>query len=264
MNCLEFRRRLLSDPFDHDDSLDQHESACAACAGFARGLRAEEIVAQVLVAKRYLEPEEDLRNLVFMGMGEPLHHYDETLRAIRLITHPDGLGMSPRRLTVSSVGLVPGIRRLGEDFGGKIGLAISLHAPDNDTRSRILPMNQRYPVEELIRALHDYPLPVRRRITIEYTLIDGVNDSLGHADRLIELLAGLRVKVNLIPMNPISASELRAPRSAQVAAFRERLAEAGVSCFVRVRRGDDVDAACGQLALHGEPLKLRKKLAPGA
>ncbi|MCA9626877.1 MAG: 23S rRNA (adenine(2503)-C(2))-methyltransferase RlmN, partial [Myxococcales bacterium] len=248
----------------------QHGCAmgCVFCAsgqaGLQRGLRAEEIVAQVLVAKRYLEPEEDLRNLVFMGMGEPLHHYDETLRAIRLITHPDGLGMSPRRLTVSSVGLVPGIRRLGEDFGGKIGLAISLHAPDNDTRSRILPMNQRYPVEELIRALHDYPLPVRRRITIEYTLIDGVNDSLGHADRLIELLAGLRVKVNLIPMNPISASELRAPRSAQVAAFRERLAEAGVSCFVRVRRGDDVDAACGQLALHGEPLKLRKKLAPGA
>ncbi|MCB9590963.1 MAG: 23S rRNA (adenine(2503)-C(2))-methyltransferase RlmN [Polyangiaceae bacterium] len=236
---------------------------CVFCAsgqaGLQRGLRADEIVAQVLVAKRYLEPDEDLRNLVFMGMGEPLHHYEQTQRAIQLITHPDGLGMSPRRITVSSVGLVPGIRKLGEDFGGKVGLAISLHAPDNETRSRILPMNQRYPVEELVRALHDYPLPVRRRITIEYTLIDGVNDSSAHCDRLIDLLAGLRVKVNLIPMNPISASELKAPSSARVSAFRERLADAGVSCFVRVRRGDDVDAACGQLALHGEPIKLRKK-----
>ncbi|MEZ4371642.1 MAG: 23S rRNA (adenine(2503)-C(2))-methyltransferase RlmN [Polyangiaceae bacterium] len=236
---------------------------CVFCAsgqaGLQRGLRADEIVAQVLVAKRYLEPDEDLRNLVFMGMGEPLHHYDQTLRAIQLITHPEGLGMSPRRITVSSVGLVPGIRRLGEDFGGKVGLAISLHAPDNETRSRILPMNQRFPVEELIQALHDYPLPVRRRITIEYTLIDGVNDSSAHCDRLIDLLSGLRVKVNLIPMNPISASDLKAPDAARVTAFRERLADAGVSCFVRVRRGDDVDAACGQLALQGAPIKLRKK-----
>ncbi len=241
---------------------------CVFCAsgqaGLQRGLRADEIVAQVLVAKRYLEPEEDLRNLVFMGMGEPLHHYDQTLRAIQLITHPEGLGMSPRRITVSSVGLVPGIRRLGEDFGGKVGLAISLHAPDNETRSRILPMNQRYPVEELIRALHEYPLPLRRRITIEYTLIDGINDSVEHAERLVSLLSGLRVKVNLIPMNPISASDLRAPTSARVATFREHLASAGVSCFVRVRRGDDVDAACGQLALHGEPIKLRKKLEPAS
>lgn len=239
---------------------------CVFCAsgqaGLQRGLTADEIVAQVLVAKRYLEPDEDLRNLVFMGMGEPLHHYDETVRAIRLITHPEGLGMSPRRITVSSVGLVPGIQRLGQDFAGKIGLAISLHAPDNETRNKILPINQRYPVEELMAALRAYPLPQRKRMTIEYTLIDGVNDSLEHAKRLITLLDGLRVKVNLIPMNPISASDLQAPKSQHVQAFRNALTAANVSCFVRVRRGDDVDAACGQLALQGEPIKLRKKLMP--
>lgn len=226
---------------------------CVFCAsgqaGLVRGLGAAEIVAQVMIARRYLEPNEDLRNLVFMGMGEPLHHYDETRRALVLLTHPDGVGLSPRRITVSTVGLVPGIRRLGADFGGKIGLAISLHAPDDETRSTIVPMNERFSVAELIQALRDYPLPKRRRITIEYTLIEGVNDSLEQARALVRLLRGLRVKVNLIPMNPIEASKLRAPSAARVERFREELAAAGLSCFVRTRRGDEVSAACGQLAL---------------
>lgn len=235
---------------------------CSFCAsgraGLVRGLSAAEIVAQVLVARRHLEPDERLRNLVFMGMGEPLHHYDETARALRLLTHPEGGGMSPRRITVSTVGLVPGIERLGRDFGGKIGLALSLHAPDDATRERIVPMNRSYPVAALMKALRAYPLPARRRITIEYTLIDGVNDSLAHAARLAALLAGLRVKVNLIPMNPIDDSPLRAASRAQVSAFREALADRGLSCFVRARRGDDVSAACGQLAFKGEePVQLR-------
>lgn len=237
---------------------------CVFCAsgqaGLQRGLKAEEIVSQVLLAKRYLEPQEDLKNLVFMGMGEPLHHYDETVRAIRLLTHPEGGHMSPRRITVSSVGLVPGIQRLGEDFDGKIGLAISLHAPDDATRGRILPMNKRYPVAQLLQSLHDYPLPRRRRITIEYTLIDGVNDSVQHAQALVRVLEGLRVKVNLIPMNPIDASELRAPTEGAVHRFRRVLTDAGLSCFVRVRRGDDVDAACGQLALADDLVKKKRRL----
>ncbi len=245
----------------------QHGCAmgCVFCAsgvaGLIRGLGAAEIVYQVLEARKHLEPDEDLRNLVFMGMGEPLHHYDETARAIQLLTDPGGAGMSPRRITVSTVGLVPGIRRLGQDFGGKVGLAVSLHAPDDETRERIIPMNRTFPVAKLIEALSEYPLPARRRITIEYTLIDGINDSLAHARRLVRLLKGLRVKVNLIPMNSISNSPLRAPKPGTVTAFREYLADAGLSCFVRTRRGDDVSAACGQLALQGSNL-VRLGAAP--
>lgn len=228
---------------------------CVFCAsgqaGLVRGLGAHEIVAQVLLARGYLDPGEELKNLVFMGMGEPLHHYDETARAIRLLTHADGLGMSPRRITVSTVGLVPGIRRLGRDFAGKVGLAVSLHAPDDVTRSGILPMNRRYPMRELLAELKAYPMPRRRRITIEYTLIAGVNDGVEQARRLAEFLRGLRVKVNLIPMNSIAASALHAPMDDVVDRFREELAARGLSCFVRARRGDDVAAACGQLALSG-------------
>jgi 23S rRNA (adenine2503-C2)-methyltransferase len=224
-----------------------------------RGLKASEIVAQVLISRRYLEPGEDLRNLVFMGMGEPLHHYDETVRALRLLMHPDGLGMSPRRITVSTVGLVPGIRKLGRDFDGKIGLAVSLHAPNDAIRSQIMPMNERYPIAELISALKEYPLPRRRRITIEYTLIDGINDRDEHALALGRLLQDIPVKINLIPMNPVDGSGFAAPSRNRVMSFQNQLASMGYSCFVRTRRGDEVDAACGQLALaEGSVVPLRR------
>jgi 23S rRNA (adenine2503-C2)-methyltransferase len=238
---------------------------CVFCAsgraGLKRGLRAGEIVSQVLLARRELGPNEELKNLVFMGMGEPLHHYDETARALRLLTHPDGGGMSPRRITVSTVGLVPGMKRLGQDFGGKIGLAVSLHAPDDRTRDTIIPMNRRFPVSELVRALRDYPLPRRRRITIEYTLIDGVNDQDSHAEALIRLLRGIPVKVNLIPMNPVDGSALRSPSPERVTHFQDKLANAGYSCFVRTRRGSSVNAACGQLALSSDLVELGRKPA---
>lgn len=242
----------------------QHGCAmgCRFCAsgqaGLQRGLNAGEVIAQVLHAREHIESGETLRNVVFMGMGEPLHHYEETARTLRLLNHADGVNMSHRRVTVSTVGLVPGIRKLGEDFGGKVGLAISLHAPDDETRSKIIPMNDRYPVAELMAALHEYPLPQRRRITIEYTLIDGINDSAYHARALAELLQGLPVKINLIPMNPIGGSPWHAPDDAVVEDFRALLADAGYSCFLRTRRGDEVNAACGQLALHGEPVRLRR------
>lgn len=237
---------------------------CVFCAsgraGLVRGLRAEEIVAQVQIARRHLEPGEHLRNLVFMGMGEPLHHYDETVRALRVLTHADGLDLSPRRITVSTVGLVPGIRRLGRDFAGKIGLAVSLHAPNDAVRAQIVPMNQRYSVADILAALAEYPLPRRRRITIEYTLIAGVNDRPEHAEELGRVLRRLRVKVNLIPMNAVAGAALEGSPPERVAEFRERVARAGLSCFVRVRRGDDVSAACGQLAYSGplvDPARLR-------
>ncbi len=231
---------------------------CVFCAsgraGLSRGLGAGEIVAQVLEARRHLLPGEELTNLVFMGMGEPLHHYDETARAIRLLTHPEGLGMAARRITVSTVGLVRGIERLGADFDGKVGLAVSLHAPNDALRSRIVPMNEKIPLQRLLAAIRAYPLPRRRRITIEYTLLAGINDQQAQARELAQLLRGLRVKINLIPMNAVEGAEYRGSSSQWVQQFKDWLVSAGYSCFVRTRRGDEVLAACGQLAFQPGPL----------
>ncbi|HZU85438.1 MAG TPA: 23S rRNA (adenine(2503)-C(2))-methyltransferase RlmN, partial [Polyangiaceae bacterium] len=162
-----------------------------------------------------------------------------------------------RRITVSTSGLVPEIARLGADFGGHVGLAVSLHAADDETRARLMPINKKYPLAALVAALHAYPLPRRRRITIEYTLVAGRNDAPAEAARLARLLRGLPVKVNLIPMNPIEASALGPPDLAGVFAFQRVLCDAGYSCFIRRRRGDDVSAACGQLALLGAKPKVR-------
>jgi len=192
-----------------------------------------------------------------MGMGEPLHNYEATARSLRLLTHPEGIGLSTRRVTVSTSGLVPEIRRLGADFEGKIGLAISLHAADDATRSALMPINKKYPLDVLLAALRDYPLPPRRRITIEYTLVAGKNDDVAEAKKLARLLQGLPVKINLIPMNPIGASQLGPPDMARVHAFQDVLTQRGYSCFVRRRRGDDVSAACGQLALEGAAPKVK-------
>ena len=234
---------------------------CVFCAsgvaGLKRHMRADEIIAQVLIGRARLDPKERIRNVVLMGMGEPLHNYEATLRALRLLTHPDGIGLSSRKVTVSTSGLVPEIARLGQDFAGNIGLAISLHAADDETRSRLMPINKKYPLAVLLQALRDYPLPRRRRITIEYTLVAGKNDTSLEATKLTRLLRGLSVKVNLIPMNPIEASTLGPPDLAGVLAFQRILVEAGYACFIRRRRGDDVSAACGQLALLGAKPKVR-------
>ena len=231
---------------------------CASgVAGLKRHLGADEIIAQVLVGRSRLEPRERLRNVVFMGMGEPLHNYDATARALRLLSHPEGIALSSRRITVSTSGLVPAIARLGADFGGNIGLAVSLHAADDETRSRLMPINQKYPLAILMSALRAYPLPRRRRITIEYTLVAGRNDDPRAAKALAGLLRGIPVKVNLIPMNPIAASPLGPPELARVLDFQRVLCDAGYSCFIRRRRGDDVSAACGQLALLGARPKVR-------
>jgi 23S rRNA (adenine2503-C2)-methyltransferase len=228
---------------------------CVFCAsgiaGLRRHLSAGEIVAQLIMGKALLGPGEALRQVVFMGMGEPLHNYDELARAIRLITHPDGIALSPRRITVSTVGLVPEIDRLAADFGGQVGLAVSLHHPRDERRSALVPVNRRYPLAELVAALARYPLGRRRRVTIEYALLDGQNDGPNEARALAKLLAGMAVKVNLIPMNPIEHSRLGPPPASRVAAFQRILLGAGLLCFVRRRRGDDVAAACGQLALAG-------------
>jgi 23S rRNA (adenine2503-C2)-methyltransferase len=234
---------------------------CVFCASGVAGLKrhmgADEIVAQVLVGRSRLDPREQIRNVVLMGMGEPLHNYEATVRALRLLTHPDGIGLSTRKVTVSTSGLIPEIARLGEDFNGQIGLAISLHAADDETRTRLMPINKKYPLAQLMAALRAYPLPRRRRITIEYTLVAGKNDNEAEARKLAKLLIGLPVKINLIPMNPIEASTLGPPEMSGVLAFQNILCDAGYSCFIRRRRGDDVSAACGQLALLGAKPKVR-------
>ncbi len=236
---------------------------CKFCAsgqrGLLRNMTASEIVSEVLFARRdlgYLP-----RNLVIMGMGEPLHNYEALSQALRVWMHEQGCGYSARRITVSTSGLVPQIDALGRDFGGRLVLALSLHAVDDATRSSIMPINERYPIAEVIAALKRYPLGKRHHITIEYTLIGGVNDSLDAADALVKLLHPLPIKVNLIPMNPIEASTLRAPSWERVVAFRDRLIDHGIFTFVRKTRGDDVAAACGQLAMKNDVTELRRKRA---
>ena len=168
---------------------------------------------------------------------------------------------------MSTSGLVPEIEKLGQDFRGEIGLAISLHAADDETRSRLMPINRKYPLAKLMDALRAYPLPRRRRITIEYTLVAGQNDTEAEARKVAKLLRGLPVKINLIPMNPIGTSDLGPPDFSGVLRFQQALCDAGYSCFIRRRRGDEVGAACGQLALHGAAPKVkggaRRSLAAG-
>lgn len=235
---------------------------CVFCAsgvaGLKRHLDAGEIVGQVILGRRHLDADERLSNVVYMGMGEPLNNYAHTLRSLRILSHRDGIALSTRRITVSTSGLVPEIAKLGEDFKGNIGLAISLHAVSDERRSALMPINKKYPIAELMQALRKYPLPRRRRITIEYTLVAGQNDTPGEAKALARLLSGLPVKVNLIPMNPISASTLGPPPMEGVLKFQKVLVDAGYSCFIRRRRGEDVDAACGQLALLGAKPKVKR------
>lgn len=225
---------------------------CSFCASGAPGLQRhlgpDEIVAQVLLGRSMLRPDERLSNVVLMGMGEPLHNYDATARAVRIMGYDDGLGLSTRRITISTVGLVPELERLGRDFQGRIGLAVSLHAADDAVRSGLVPVNRRYPLKTLMNALRRYPLPPRRRITIEYALIHGVNDEEAMARALVGLLRGIPVKINLIPLNPVGHSDLRPSPPDRVSSFQRVLTDAGMSCFIRRRRGDDISAACGQLA----------------
>src|SRR5690606_15088146 len=153
-----------------------------------------------------------------------------------LLFHPDGIGLGKRRVTLSTSGLVPQIDRLGADFGGRVQLAVSLHVPDDERRSALMPINKKHPLAELVEAMRRYPLPPRRSITVEYTLLRGYNDELADAARLARLLGGLRVKVNLIPLNPVPANPLRPPPWEVVEAFHDRLWDAGIPTFVRRRK----------------------------
>jgi 23S rRNA (adenine2503-C2)-methyltransferase len=224
---------------------------CVFCAtgqmGLVRDLTRGECVEQAVHLARRLKADEDrLSNVVFMGMGEPLANWPATWGTVKTLTDPRGFGMSPRRLTVSTVGLPDGIRRLARQ-ALPVRLAVSLHAPDDELRSELVPVNATFPLAEVIAACAEYQKRSRRRLTIEYVLIDGVNDSVDQARRLVKRLERLRVLVNLIPLNPTDGSAL-GPSSREAAlAFREVLDGAGVRCTLRARRGIDVQAGCGQL-----------------
>jgi 23S rRNA (adenine2503-C2)-methyltransferase len=224
---------------------------CVFCAtgqgGLARNLHAGEIVAQVLHVVRALRESGDtLRNIVLMGMGEPLHNYDAVMKAVDIVCDPEGLNLSQRRITLSTVGLVPGILRLADERR-KVNLAVSLHGTTDDERNALVPAGRRWPLAELMAACRTYSERLRSKIFIEWTLIEGANDSTGHADRLAGLLTGLKAQVNVIPLNPTGGYAGVPSRPASVQRFQERLLAAGVPCTVRQRRGIDITAGCGQL-----------------
>jgi len=222
---------------------------CRFCAtatlGLQRNLDPAEIVGQVLQAREEAAPNL-LTNYVFMGMGEPLANYDRLIRALTILTARWGLGISPRRITVSTVGLVPQMTRLIEETS--VHIAVSLTAARDELRDELMPVNLRYPLAELIGACKRLDLPRRKRITFEYVMLDGVNDTMRDAEDLIRLLHGVRAKVNLIPFNPFPGSAFARSPDEHIESFRDRLLDAGIHATVRTSRGRDIQAACGQLA----------------
>jgi 23S rRNA (adenine2503-C2)-methyltransferase len=227
---------------------------CSFCStaqqGFNRNLSTGEIIAQVWVAARALGSRADsnrvISNVVMMGMGEPLLNYDNVVRAMHLMQDDFGFGLSRRRITLSTAGIVPAIRQLRQDCD--VSLAVSLHAPDDMLRNELVPLNRKYPIRELLAACRDYVGEGRRRVTFEYVLLDGINDTDAHASELVRCLEGVPAKVNLIPFNPFPGSNYRRSPRARVDRFFELLNRAGIVTITRKTRGDDIDAACGQLA----------------
>ncbi|OFV96598.1 MAG: 23S rRNA (adenine(2503)-C(2))-methyltransferase [Acidobacteria bacterium RIFCSPLOWO2_02_FULL_61_28] len=217
--------------------------------GFTRNLTAGEIVGQVLrvMATNPLEARQRF-NLVFMGMGEPLLNFDNVMAALKLLTDPAGIGISWTRITLSTAGVVPGIERLGrEPLRPK--LAVSLNATTDELRSRIMPINRKWPLAELLRACREFPLRPREKLTFEYVLLEGVNDTVADARRLAQLVRGIRAKVNLIGLNPGPDLPFRTPRDETVLRFQQTLIQKGIPAFIRKPRGRDIFAACGQLKL---------------
>ncbi len=223
---------------------------CVFCAtgqmGFYRHLTAGEIVAQVMFFGRRLEEGKRVTNIVLMGMGEPLHNYDNTLEAIDRITAEDGLNLGARKITISTVGLVPAIRRYADEQR-QTPLAVSLHAATDEERDRLIPINRRWPIDMLMESIRYYIERTGRRVTIEWALIAGENDTIEQARRLGELLSGMLVHVNLIPLNPTEGYGGQPSTRESVHAFQAELSRHGVSSTVRVRRGIDIQAGCGQL-----------------
>jgi len=222
---------------------------CKFCAtatlGFGRHLTAGEIVAQVYWAAEVAGRRPT--NIVFMGMGEPLHNFDNVRRAFELLCHPWGAGFSPRRITISTAGLVSGIEKLSA-LTPVPNLAISLNAASDEIRDQIMPINKKWPIAQLLAAVKRFPLGHGRKITFEYVMLAGVNDSNFEADRLAALISDIPCMINLIPWNPFNGPQFQRPATERVLAFQSRLRTRGIQVYIRMPRGDDIDAACGQLA----------------
>lgn len=216
--------------------------------GFRKNLPASAIVGQVLaVAIDSVNYGDEINNIVFMGMGEPLHNFLAVSRAVKILLDEVGLAFGPRKITVSTVGLVPAIEKFGK-LGLGVNLAVSLNATTNVVRDEIMPVNRKFPIEQLLSTLRQYPLSGRKKITIEYVMLHGVNDKAADCERLLDLLGDMRVKLNLIPYNENAGLGFRAPPPEHVFKWSERLNKGGISTTIRWSKGLDIDAACGQLA----------------
>lgn len=227
---------------------------CAFCAsgqaGFFRNLTAAEIVEQVVQINAWLkERGEKITNIVYMGMGEPFKNYKEVVKSIRLLTDPELLGLSDRRITVSTVGIIEGIRQFAEE-GFRINLVLSLHAPNQKIREKIIPYARKYPLDQILEAMDHYAEKTKRDITFEYTLLAGINDHPDHAFELANLIKGKQCTVNLIPYNPVPGRNLKRPDGKAIKQFRSVLYGCKIAnTTIRYTKGDDIAAACGQLAL---------------
>jgi 23S rRNA (adenine2503-C2)-methyltransferase len=249
-----FIESVLIPERDHVTLCISSQAGCAmgcrfcltARQGLRRDLSPSEIVEQVIQAKRGMDSPDRLTNIVFMGMGEPLANYRSVIKAVGNLVSDDGLNFSHRRVTLSTCGLVPEMKRLGEDI--TINLAVSLNAADDETRSTLMPVNRRYPLGALMRACRDFPLPHRRMITFEYILIDGVNDRDRDAKALCGLLSGVRAKINLIRLNPHAGTRFNPPPPDRVVRFQEILTAHHYTAIIRKSKGPDIMAACGQLS----------------
>ena len=231
---------------------------CVFCAtgqmGFRRHLSSGEIIEQILYYARLLaERGETVTNVVIMGMGEPFHNYEATIEAIDRLNHPQGFNFGERRFTISTVGLVPAIRRFTAEKR-QINLAVSLHAADDHLRSSMLPINRRYPLDELFDACREYVNITRRRISFEWALIQGVNDTPEQVEALAGRLKGLLCHVNVIPLNPTQQYKGLATTRLRALEFQSELEQRGIPCTIRLRRGIDIQAGCGQLAIQAQEL----------
>jgi 23S rRNA (adenine2503-C2)-methyltransferase len=229
--------------------------------GWVRNLSVSEIIDQILAVQNFFDLNTCGFNLVFMGMGEPLDNYQNVIRALRVITSPYGLAISPRRITLSTVGLVQPLKEFIKEFI-PVNLAVSLNATTDRVRDLIIPINKNNPIKKLLSLLKNYPLPPRRRITIQYVLIEGINDSLQDALRLVSLLKGIRCKVNLIPFNSFPLSEYRPPRPETVERFQKILLNHKLTALIRESKGADICGACGQLGSISEVAKWTPSLMP--